>query len=333
MIINREGFVRQLEAVTPGLAPREILEQSMCFIFNEKGTVQTYNDEISCTNKCDLTLTGAVAAEPLLGILIKLPEDLLDISQINGELIIKGKRRKSGIRFENEILLPIDNIEKADNWTELDDDFCEAISIVTRCASQDESQFMLTCIHITSEYIEATDRFQLVKYPIKTNIGTDMLIRSSSIKHIVGMGATEVAETAAWMHFRNQIGMTLSCRKYTDEYPDLSQFLEGNGVPVILPKGIEESVEKAEVFTNNTSDNNVVIQMKEGMLMLKGEGGAGWYKEQKQITYNGPPVKFMINAKLLVEISQRTNDCQIDDDRLIIDSGRFKFVGCLGKVE
>jgi hypothetical protein len=66
--INREEFLRNLESVEPGLSPREILEQSSCFIF-QKGWIKTFNDEVACKIKSPLKLEGAVQAAPLLAIL------------------------------------------------------------------------------------------------------------------------------------------------------------------------------------------------------------------------------------------------------------------------
>ena len=57
--INRELFLEQLESVQPGLSTREIIEQSSCYVFRG-GEVITFNDEIACSQKCDIGIEGAV---------------------------------------------------------------------------------------------------------------------------------------------------------------------------------------------------------------------------------------------------------------------------------
>ena len=56
--------MHKLEAVSPGLATREAIEQSSCFVFKD-GRVMTFNDEVACSIDCELGFDGAVAAKPL----------------------------------------------------------------------------------------------------------------------------------------------------------------------------------------------------------------------------------------------------------------------------
>ena len=55
--VNREAFLHQLESVQAGLSSKEMIEQSSCFAFI-KGKVVTYNDEISCRQKCEVPLAS-----------------------------------------------------------------------------------------------------------------------------------------------------------------------------------------------------------------------------------------------------------------------------------
>jgi len=101
MKIKREVLLKQLEVVSPGLASKEIIEQSSHFVFQD-GKVITFDDEISCTGNLSLEVTGAIQGKPLLELLRKLQESEIDITHKDGELIIKGKGRRAGIRMESE---------------------------------------------------------------------------------------------------------------------------------------------------------------------------------------------------------------------------------------
>jgi DNA polymerase III sliding clamp (beta) subunit (PCNA family) len=328
--INREELLQQLMSVQPGLSRREIIEQSSCFVFSG-GMVMTYNDEIACTQKCSLNIEGAVQATPLLAILGKLPEDELEVETTDGELILKGKKRRAGIRREKEVALPIASVDKPTKWLELPADFLEAVTLVQHSASKDESRFQLTCIHIHPKYIEACDNYQITRYKMATGVAESTLVRSESLKHVPTLGMTEFCETESWLHFRNPNGLVLSCRRYKEDFPNLKDLLNFNGHKITLPKGLADAADKAKVFTNETSDDSqVLVELRTGKLRVKGVGGGGWYQEVKKLAYDGPDMSFMIAPDLLIEITTRHNDAEIAEGRLKVDGGKWRYVTSLG---
>lgn len=332
MRVDREEFLKVLESVSPGLSSREILEQSSCFVFVD-GKVITFNDEVACSRKTPIDLVGAVKAKPILDLLSKLTENELDIEQKEGELLIKAKQRKrSGIRMEADVLLPVESIDAPEIegegvWKELPDDFAEAVRITSECASREESQFVLTCIHIHTDYLEACDRFQIARYPMEVGLSGSVLIRATSLKKIVGLGMTDVAETESWLHFKNPTGLVLSCRKYIEEYKDLGRFISNDGMDTVtFPGGLDEMVQKAEIFSSdNISGNHVTVDLRPDRIVIEGEGSSGWYKEIKKVKFSGKPLRFLIAPKLLVEISKKSNECRVAEDRLYIDGGVFQY--------
>ena len=335
---NREQLLHKLEAVSPGLATREAIEQSSCFVFKD-GRVMTFNDEVACSIDCELGFDGAVAAKPLLDLLDKLTEDVVKVEAKGGELIVMGKRRRAGIALEAEILLPVDTVEDpeedgATGWGDLDPEFADAVAVVQQCASKDANQFALTCIHITPDAVEACDNFQIARYPLETGLEKSCLVKRDSLKHVTGLGMTMVSESRTWVHFKNPTGLVLSVRREVMDYQDLDPILDFAGTPTTLPGGLAEAVEKAEIFSADNADNNVVqLALKGGELRLRGEGGSGWFEERKQVKWDGDPLAFVIAPQLLVDITTRTNDCFIAPGRLKVDGGKFTYVTCLGEPE
>ena len=331
MRVEREKLLQDLESVLPGLSPKEIVEQSSCFIFQD-GKVMTFNDEVACRRPTSLKLEGAVSAAPLVSILQKLTNDEVEFEPKESSLLVKAKNKRASIRMEKEILLPIATVETPKGWKPLPDDFAEAVDLTQQCASEDASNFSMCCVHITPDYLEASDNFQLTRYNVETGVKKNVLVKQVSIKHIIQLGMMEFCETESWMHFRNkQTGLVFSCRRYLEEYPDLSEFLDVKGSKLILPKGIGEAVDKAEVFTaENTDKNEVKVELRGGKMRLKGQGPLGWYQEMKSLQYNGKPIEFFIGPKLLVQITNRTNECVVSEDRLKIDGGKFVYVASLG---
>lgn len=327
MRVKREELLKVLESVSPGLAPREIIEQSSCIVFHD-GKVMTFNDEVACSRKSPLNIEGAVKAEPLLKLLGKLSEDDIDMSVSGAELCVKGARREARFRLEAEVMLPVESVDVPDKWRALAPEFNDAINIVHACASGEESQFVLTCIHVHKNHLEACDRFQMARYPVDTGVDTPLLIRAESLKKIVGFDMTEVSETGAWIHFRNPAGLVLSCRKYAESYYNLDEFITSDGTtPVVLPGGLEEAVDKAQIFSGENAEGDLVtVNLKPDKITIQGEGASGRYREVKKVRFDGEPMKFNIAPKLLVEVTKKSNECRIGAERLFIDTGKFRYV-------
>ena len=337
MKVNRKELLASLEAVAPGLVKRGVLEQSTSFAFRG-GRVATFDDEVACVGDTPLDdVVGAVPAEPLLGLLRKLTEDELDVSVDGGELVVKGKRRRAAVRMEAEVSLPVDDVEEPGEWRRLPDGFGAVVSMAAGCAGRDESKFVLTCIHLHPERIEACDNFQLICCPIDTGVGGSTLVRCRSLKSIVGAGMTELSETERWIHFRDGKGLTLSCRRHADEYkfPDVSGILDVSGVRMKLPEGLADAVVKARVFSASVAADGeqVTVELRPGRMRLEGRGSSGWYRELLEVEYDGEPLSFAVAPELLLELGKRATECEVTEGRLKIETERFVYIACTSKVK
>lgn len=335
MLVNREKFLSVLESTSPGLAARELIEQSGCFAFRA-GKVATFNDEVACFAASPLgtELEGAVAAKPLLDLLSKLPEDELDVQKAEGKLLIKGKGRRAEIVMEAEVKLPVEAVEEPSDWIKLEPDFLEGLGIAHAVAATGkDANFVLTCVHIRPDCLEACDNFQAVRYPVKTGTKESCLIRWSSARHVPPLGMTEVSFGKSWIHFRNAAGLMLSCRRWQEQYENLDPIFDCDGDKITLPGGLAEAVDKAKIFSSDNSESDqIFVRIKDGRLLIRGEGASGRYEEQRKVEFKGD-CSFLIAPRLLVEISQRATDCLLGPGRLKISAGKFTYVSCLGAAE
>ena len=152
MKVNRELLLKEVEAVMPGLSKKELIEQSSCVVFKDK-KIHTYNDEVACSYDTEIALEGAIQAAPLAELLRRRKDEELEIEPVEGALSVKGKRFKSSIRMEKEVLLPINAIKEPKKWKKLPTTFTDALKYVISCAGKDESQFALTCVHVNPDFI------------------------------------------------------------------------------------------------------------------------------------------------------------------------------------
>jgi DNA polymerase III sliding clamp (beta) subunit (PCNA family) len=334
MKINREQFLRKLESVMLRIDVREPIEQSSCFIFKE-GKIITFNDEVFRSIESNIDIEGAVAAKPLLAILRKLVEEEIDIrlKDGGGQLLIKGKGRRAGVMLEPVTNQWVGVIEPPEKWINLPANFTDAIEIVQQCTGKDVNNFQLTCVHITNEYLESCDNFQVIRFPVELSLNESCLIRGDSIKDIVGLGMIKISETKSWLHFQNSDGLIFSVRRDISEYPDLGRILDVNGEKTSLPGGLSEAISRAEVFSSENSDNNIVIvKLSPGKLCITGTGVNGWYEEHQRIKWESESISFSISPKLLSNISKKSTDCLIGNKRLKVDNGKYQYVTVLGGV-
>lgn len=328
MKISREKLLEKLESITAGIAKREIVEQSGCFVFT-KTRALSFNDEVACSIKTPLKgIEGAIKAEPLLAILRKLGEKEVDVSSNGQELLVRGNRRRTKIKCEQEVQLQWDIVDMPKTWSEMPEEFAEAVSLVRSCASRDESQFSLTCIHVHPDYLEACDNWQAARYRINTGIESDYLVRASSLAHIAQMPLTHIGHTEEWLHFRNDEGLVLSCRRWIEEeYKPLDRIINLKGKKKVeLPKRLAESVDKCTIFSSEEEKGGLLVDLRPGEARLIGEGPSGSHEERPKIDYKGEPLKFLIDPKLFLALLSRSSDAKLASSALVVDAEALRYV-------
>lgn len=333
--VNRADFLAVLESVAPGLSRRESVEQSSCLAFRGQ-EVLTYNDEVACRAPHGIghDLQFAVKADPVMKLLAKLDEDRVTLQQVENTLVVGGKRKQTKIALEAAVTLAVDSVERPepDAWKALHPDFSDAIGVVMESAGKDETKFALTCVRLAKKWMETSDAVQCTRYRLRTGVDEPVLVRRDSLKHVLPLDMTEMALTDEWVHFRNPSGLVVSCRKYPDTFPvDLTPLLEMEGEAATLPKDLERTVERADIFSSLTADQNrVTVTLKPGKMKIVGSGDAGEHTEWPKVKYNGPEITFLIAPKLLIALTKRHTECVVSDTRLKVDGGRWVFITSLG---
>jgi hypothetical protein len=127
--INRQNLIDALTKVKPGIAQKEIIEQSSHFIF-EEDRIWTYNDQIAISQEFKSGLIGAVKADEFYKLLNKINDDKLEITNQGGQFIIQGKTITANIKIDPDVKLqPIQAPGlNAKGWQTLPEDFNEALA-------------------------------------------------------------------------------------------------------------------------------------------------------------------------------------------------------------
>ena len=337
MIVERLIILQELEKVMPGLSSKDIIEQSSCFLFSG-GSVHTFNDEIYCQQKTTLgkLLDGiAVPAEPLVNILRKIPDESIEIKLTKTQITFKGKSKRGGIRIQTEVTSPYESVGKAKKWIECHHDVPKAFGFVKACASTSQDQFHLTCVHVTSEHIEACDNYQISRYTLATGVKESFLLRAASASHIAPLDMTSICLSAGWVHFRNESNLQISCRRYPDnEYPNLDDIFKVKGKKITLSKALTNAVDRVSLFAKDVEDTVLItVHLHENKMKLRGESIVGWFAETTRIKYSGPEVQFKIPPEQLIQIANNYEQCIVSSNRLKIKGSNRVYVTCLEEIK
>lgn len=313
--MKREELLKALEIVKPGLASREILEQSNSFAFMN-GYVVTYNDELSICHPVEgLNITGAVRAEELYQLLNKLRKEDIEIEISGAELLVKSGRAHAGIVVQSEIKLPLEEIGKIGDWKPLPDTFAVGIKFTLPSTGKDLSNNRLTCLHIrTDGLLEASDNYRITRYrvadalPVKNNL----LLPSASASQIVKYSLHQVAESKGWIHFQTEQGGTIiSCRTFEGEFPDTTAFFKVEGTKFELPKTLDEVLSRAQIFgtREQATVEEVEISLEKNRIKVRGANEYGWFEETANVAYAKEPISFTVNPSHLKTIVGSIHSC------------------------
>lgn len=337
MKINKDKLKEALEIVKPGLANKEIIEQTTSFAFIS-GRVITYNDEISIAHPItDLDIEGAIQAEELYKFLGKVKTEEITVINKEGEIVLKSGRATTGFTLISEIMLPLnEEIAEIGDWKPLPEKFVESLKFTYSSCSKDMSDPKLTCVHVNEEgFIESSDNFRITHCKLKKKFTfPTFLIPATSVDVVVKQQPVEIAKGNGWVHFKTEKGTVISCRVYQETYVDTSSYLKRpkkEGVEIIFPDKLDEVLEKAKIFSHRkqTMDESVELELNEDMLLVKSNSESGWFKERVKIDYKEDFIAFSITPHLLQDILSQTKRCVLYESYLRFEGDDWIYITSL----
>jgi hypothetical protein len=320
MIINKKQLQDALEIVKPGLANKELIEQSTSFAFI-KGRVVTYNDEISISHPVTgLELEGAIEAENLYKFLSKIKTDELDLTINGNEVLLTSGKAKAGLILQSEIKLPLKETSDKKDWKSLPEKFVKQLNFSMIAFTRGISRGVLICAHVNKTgFIESSDGYRVIHCELGEQMPTEtFLIPVSSATEMIRLNPTQVAEGKGWIHFKTEEGTVMSCRLFSeDEFPDSSTFIAIKGTRLVLPEMTSEVLERAMVFSkrDHLIEESVDITIKNNRLKIEAKSDTGWFEEE--INFRSEhTLTFSITPYLLVNILEQTRECELTEDKI-----------------
>jgi hypothetical protein len=308
-----------LSIVKPGLANKEMIEQTTSFAFLEDRIV-TYNDEISISHPFESSLRGAIKAEELYGLLSKITKDEVELVAKETELLVSSGRTKAGLKLEVEVTLPLKEIPAKMKKLPDADQFNEFVSFAMRTCSNDVSQPRLTCVSINKDgVIIGSDGYRLL-YCKGAELPVDsFLLPASSAAQVVKLHPTHLFLDKGWVHFENEDGTVISCRRLDDSYVPETQIQSvlnfSKDGEVKFPDKISEMIERVHQFAKRDTfldeSVDVIIESSKIALRAKSDNTNSWIEERSSIDCD-KDVSFSITPSLFKEIISVTRSAAFD---------------------
>jgi DNA polymerase III sliding clamp (beta) subunit (PCNA family) len=334
MKINKMEFLNALEAVKSGLAKKDIVEQATHFIFTGE-SILTYNDRICVVYPFETDFSCSVPSEELYKIISSTDDDTLDVSLVDKNISIKGKKIKASLAtdtgdqiLERANLLSYNKSLKKSQ--KLPKDFVEAITMCMFSTSKDATRPALTGVLIDGDYIASTDGFRISEYKMASGIDNDeIIVPATSIVELVKFEPLKFYIEKSWAYFINKQNAIFCCMIIIDKFPDYSKFLKGfEKVEITLPKNTKQMIEMVSVLAVGDFDleKEITVKIESNQLSCKGQNARGWITNTGKIEYDGEPIEFIINPLFLMKILDHTASMFLGDGKILFTDQHFKHI-------
>jgi hypothetical protein len=317
MKINRQELLDCLEIAALAISARGGVEQSNCLVFKD-GRILTYDGEVCITVPGLADVSGAIPSAGLVDLLKKIQDVEIEVHQEDGQLLIEGRNKKAAIRSEQSVI-DLSEIPKPEKWLKLKDGILAHLRRAAETCGVDDTWGAATCVHVTSEFIEASDNFRLFRWVGKTGFKEEIFIPARSIYILSDFGPTAFATFGGWCHFRGAGDAVLSMRgKLLEAYPDMSTLCDVKGVEIDLPGTLAKVIARASITAAGKGHQTTIsVDLRAGKGRIKSENEYGWYRESFAMKYTGPDLSFDAHPEILSEIVEFSKKVIVGDNRIL----------------
>lgn len=329
--MKRQDLLHALETVRPGLADKEIIEQSSSFAFVNQRVV-AFNNALCITHPVDLALECAVKSGELYKSLNKIKTDDVDITVDHNELVVRAGKIKIGITVQSEIKLPLQEVKKPKKWFPLQDDFIPLVNIAMYSCARDLGDPILNCVHLNKNIIEASDSYRITVCTLTKSLPiAETLLPLHSVQTVLKIKPNKIADSDGWVHFGNDEDTVVSCRTYLGDYSSLSKLLNITGTKITFPNSIEDMIDRAMIFAKRelTLAESITVTLASKRFKLTAKSESGWFEEEVNNAYNDTPLMFSVAPYLLKGVLSNHTACTVAKDRLRFDGTGWTHVVAL----
>lgn len=340
-MVTKTELVKALSFVQKGVAIKELIQQSACFVF-EKGRVYSYNDEISISHPIDFPYQGAVRAAEFFELINKMPEGEIEFTLMKdgNELRLKSGKSRAGMLFQSKILLPYNAAEYQGDVVKAPEGLIEAIKFVSVACVRDVTKPKLMCVNVTPNRAEASDAFRIITKEYANSEKGEFPAFMVPAHNLTALFpyANDIAKVvidSEWAHFITKEDAVFSCRTFSqDKFPEVDKYLIIKGEEIMLPKVVAECVGRASVFSLAKSKDTLAIpkitlHFEKGLLRISSRSSSGWFKEEMEIGYEGEEKTCLIHPEVFQQVTQLSQQCVLGLGSVLFKGNNWQYVVAL----
>ena len=328
--IKKAVFLDALTKVKPGLANKEIMEQSVHFILDQD-RIWTYNDQLAISHEIRTGITGAVRAVEFHALIQKIEGELIWFEQQQGQILIETESAQATINIEPDIKAKSITVPgiNSKQWAELPKNFSTAVRacLFSVCKALDRPA--LNCLYVSESQVISSDRHRCTWHALDAPVNSPFLLPFVAAKEIHQYNPYKVYPDKKWIHFVNRERTFFSCRTIDEPYP-VEQVMgafntEGEQLP--LPNTLNTAVEFAGTILveDFALDKFVTLSVEPGLITCGGRSDLGQASQKIEYDngYTGERIDVLVNPVFLNEIIDRLQTVIISD-RLLFEGEGFK---------
>ncbi|KKN56711.1 hypothetical protein LCGC14_0569400 [marine sediment metagenome] len=333
--INRSVFLDALTKVKPGLANKEIVEQSIHFIL-DNDRIWTYNDQLAISHAIKTGITGAVKASEFHALISKIDGDDIWFEQQEGQILIEAEQDSATVNVDPDIKsqgITVPGINSR-QWKPLPGNFVDAVRACLFSVSKSLDRPALNCLWVDQDMIISTDRYRASQHVLDAQIEQPFMLPFIAAKEIGNYNPYKVCVEDRWIHFVNKEKTFFSCRVTDGEYPveTAMAIFDAKGKKLTLPDNLDAAIDFADsiLVEDFAIDKFVTLTIEPGLITCSGLSSIGQANRRikGENGYKGARIQVDVNPAFLKEIIGRL-DTVVIADRLLFEGEGFKHVLCL----
>jgi len=328
MKINPEKLLKVLDKVKGGL-PSESEKVPHFIFYNNNIVAYNYQSCVICPFEFETEKGFVVPADEFYKIISKLKSlKEMDLVIKDAKLKIKGEGVVGQLAciFDDSSMfefIDIFNLESKKKYKKLPKDFIEGLKMCMFSTSKDQSQLVLGCLFIDGSFISSTDDLRITDYEMEGAVDDSFLISLKSVDILVNFDMIEYCIDESWIYFTNG-EIIFCCRMINEEFPQIEDFFEFDGVDIKLPDSLKKYIETAAIMAEETFniDQNVLVKISKDKINIRGEKNIGWIETTTDIKLDiENDIEFIINPIFFKTILDKTNIVKIGENRALFSIG------------
>ena len=336
MKANRENLLNILSLLKPGLAKRNVIEQTTHYLFSPKD-ISTYNDQICVSYPFENDLQCSVRSTDLLKALSGARTKEVELIHENNELRMKAGTRKAGIstvvedKIENLVMAME---EERVNWLPLPPEFIKGLSLCRFSASKIGASGIVATIYANGNDILSTDDKRASWYSMKEPISEPLFVPAKASQELIKfLDLESYTLSPSWIHFRTKKNVFFSIRRmlFDQSFPDVkSEVASITGTTIELPKKVKDIAESVIDYAEGEvdMDKHILMEINGGILTMSALQETKWIKDRVSITNPGKDFSFDINPSFLIDVMGLgyTTITVSEDHKALFASENFKHI-------